>query len=85
MRFKPITVRSILIVFAILILFALALLPSTNISGVMASSLAFATPPAIAHIAIASGSGWATPKDMLKFGSIMSIISILVMYIIFTL
>ena len=51
----------------------------------MGASLAFATPPAIAHIAIASGSGWATPKDMLKFGTIMSIISILVMYIIFTL
>lgn len=48
----------------------------------LGASLAYATPPAIAHIAIAAGSEWATPKDMLKYGGIMSIISIVIVWLI---
>lgn len=44
----------------------------------MIASLAFATPPSIAHIAIAGGSGWSTPKDLLKSGSILTVCSILI-------
>lgn len=46
------------------------------------ASLAYALPSSIAHIALAGGSGWATSKDMLKYGSIMVLISIIVMGII---
>ena len=43
----------------------------------MNASLAFATPPAIAHIAIASGSEWTTAKDMLKYGGLLTIIAVI--------
>lgn len=46
------------------------------------ASLAYALPSSIAHIALAGGSGWATSKDMLKYGVIMVAISIIVMGVI---
>ena len=46
------------------------------------ASLAYALPSSIAHIALAGSSGWATSKDMLKYGAIMIVISILVAYLI---
>lgn len=46
------------------------------------ASLAYALPSSIAHIALAGGSGWATSKDMLKYGTVMVIISIIVMGVI---
>ena len=42
----------------------------------LCASLAYATPPAIAHIALAAGSGWADSRDMLRFGGLMALISI---------
>lgn len=48
----------------------------------LGASLAYATPPAIAHIAIAAGSEWANPKDMLKYGGIMTIISVIIVWLI---
>ena len=39
----------------------------------LCASLAFATPPAIAHIALAAGSDWAGPRDMLVYGSILAL------------
>lgn len=50
---------------------------STILIG-MAASLAFATPPAIAHIALAAGSGYANSKDMLKYGGLTSIAAIVI-------
>ena len=50
---------------------------STILIG-MAASLAFATPPAIAHIALAAGSGYADSKDMLKYGGLTSIAAIVI-------
>ncbi|MEG0852629.1 MAG: SLC13 family permease [Angelakisella sp.] len=44
----------------------------------MASSCAYATPPAIAHIAIAAGCEWTTPQDMLKYGGIMALFTTIV-------
>lgn len=49
---------------------------STVLIG-MGASMAYATPPAIAHVALASGSGYCDSKDMLKYGGIASIISII--------
>ncbi len=49
------------------------------------ASLAYALPSSIAHIALAGSSGWATSRDMLKYGSIMIAISIAVCGLIFTL
>ena len=46
------------------------------------ASLAYALPSSIAHIALAGSSGWATSKDMLKYGSVMIVISIIAAYII---
>lgn len=46
------------------------------------ASLAYALPSSIAHIALAGSSGWATSGDMLKYGSIMVVISILTMLLI---
>ena len=46
------------------------------------ASLAYALPSSIAHIALAGGSGWATSKDMLKYGTVMVIISIIIMGVI---
>lgn len=42
----------------------------------MCASLAFATPPAIAHIALATGSDWTKPGEMLKYGGLLAIITI---------
>jgi sodium-dependent dicarboxylate transporter 2/3/5 len=43
------------------------------------ASLAYAFPSSIAHIALAGSSGWATSKDMMKYGCIMIVASILIM------
>lgn len=51
---------------------------ATIIIGVGAS-LAYALPSSIAHIALAGSSGWATAKDMAKYGFPLMIISILIM------
>ncbi len=40
------------------------------------ASLAFATPPAIAHVALAAGSDWAGPRDVLIYGSILALLCI---------
>lgn len=50
----------------------------------LCASLAFATPPAIAHIALAAGSDWASPRDMLLYGGLMAALSIPVV-LLFTL
>lgn len=42
----------------------------------LCASLAFATPPAIAHIALAAGSDWAGPRDMLLYGGSLALLSI---------
>lgn len=46
------------------------------------ASLAYALPSSIAHIALAGSSGWANTKDMIKYGIIMMIFSIIVMGVI---
>lgn len=51
---------------------------ATILIGVGAS-LAYALPSSIAHIALAGSSGWATTKDMMKYGAIMIVVSILIM------
>ena len=43
------------------------------------ASLAYVLPSSIAHIALTASSGYATSKDMLKYGSIIMIISIILM------
>lgn len=48
---------------------------STVLIGIGAS-MAYATPPAIAHIALAAGSEYCDSKDMLKYGGLVTIISI---------
>lgn len=50
---------------------------STILIGISAS-MAYATPPAIAHIALAAGSEYCDSKDMLKYGGIITIISIII-------
>ncbi len=50
----------------------------------LCASLAFATPPAIAHIALAAGSDWAGPKDMLRYGGLLALVSVPVV-LVFTL
>lgn len=42
------------------------------------ASLAYALPSSIAHIALAGSSGYATNKDMLKYGTIMIVASIII-------
>lgn len=54
---------------------------ATILIGVCAS-LAYALPSSIAHIALAGSSGWASNKDMLKYGSIMVVISIIITTVI---
>lgn len=49
---------------------------STVLIG-MSASMAYATPPAIAHVALAAGSDYCDSKDMLIFGGISTIISII--------
>ena len=46
------------------------------------ASLAYALPSSIAHIALAGSSGWAESKDMLKYGSIMIVISVAIIYLV---
>lgn len=48
---------------------------STILIGIGAS-MAYATPPSIAHIALAAGSEYCDSKDMLKYGGLVTIISI---------
>ena len=48
---------------------------STILIGIGAS-MAYATPPSIAHVALAAGSEYCDSKDMLKYGGIVTIISI---------
>ena len=43
------------------------------------ASLAYVLPSSIAHIALTSSSGYANTKDMIKYGGIIMIVSILVM------
>lgn len=43
------------------------------------ASLAYALPSSIAHIALTASSGYANTKDMLKYGSILGIVSIIIM------
>lgn len=50
---------------------------STILIGISAS-MAYATPPAIAHVALAAGSEYCDSKDMLKYGGIITIISIII-------
>ena len=47
------------------------------------ASLAYALPSSIAHIALAGSSGWATSRDMLKYGAVMVAVSIAVAGLIF--
>ena len=54
---------------------------ATILIGICAS-LAYALPSSIAHIALAGSSGWANNKDMLKYGSIMVVISIIITTVI---
>ena len=42
----------------------------------MCASLAFATPPAIAHVALAAGSDWAGPRDMLRYGGMLALLCV---------
>ena len=49
---------------------------STILIGICAS-MAYATPPAIAHVALAAGSGYCNSRDMLVYGGISTIISII--------
>ena len=51
---------------------------ATIVIGVGAS-LAYALPSSIAHIALAGSSGWANAKDMMKYGIVMIIASVLIM------
>ena len=46
------------------------------------ASLAFSLPSSIAHIALAGSSGWASATDMIKYGTVLQIISIIVMGVI---
>ena len=48
---------------------------STILIG-MTASMAYATPPAIAHVALAAGSDYCDSKDMLKYGGVATLISI---------
>jgi sodium-dependent dicarboxylate transporter 2/3/5 len=43
----------------------------------MCASMAYATPPAIAHVALAAGSEYCNTKTMLFYGGIASIMSIM--------
>lgn len=43
----------------------------------MLASFAFATPPAMPHIAIVAGSEYSSTKDVLVFGSILTVVSII--------
>lgn len=67
---------------------AASALPALSLSGIVISpalsailvglcaSLAYATPPAIAHIALAAGSGWADSRDMLIYGGALALVSL---------
>ena len=67
---------------------AAAILPALAVAGAavpmktaailvgMCASLAFATPPAIAHVALAAGSDWAGPGDMLRYGGVLALLSV---------
>lgn len=62
------------------------LLPSTATVAIgICASLAYALPSSIAHIALCGSSGWADSKDMLKYGSIMMGITVIVVSVIIAL
>ena len=46
------------------------------------ASLAFSLPSSIAHIALAGSSGWASATDMIKYGTVLQIVSIIIMGVI---
>ncbi|MDF2803838.1 MAG: sodium:sulfate symporter [Anaerocolumna sp.] len=48
-----------------------------SIIGMM-SAYAFATPPAMPHVAIAAGSGWVSTASLFKYGTILMIVSVVV-------
>ena len=48
----------------------------------MLSAFAFATPPSMPHIAITTSSGYATTKDVFKFGLILMLISMVISLVI---
>ncbi len=54
---------------------------ATIIIGICAS-LAYALPSSIAHIALCGSSGWAESKDMLRYGSVMCAVSIVVVCLV---
>ncbi len=47
------------------------------IIGMMAA-YAFATPPAMPHVAIAGGTGWCSVSDLLKYGSLQMLIGVVI-------
>ena len=58
-------------------------IPNESLKAIVAiigllASLAFATPPSMPHIAIIGGSEYCTTKDVLLFGSLMAVLSIVV-------
>lgn len=52
-----------------------------SIIGMM-SAYAFATPPAMPHIAMAIGSGWVDAKTMMKYGFLFMLISVIITVLI---
>lgn len=54
---------------------------ATIVIGIGAS-LAYALPSSIAHIALAGSSGWASSRDMMKYGAVMVLLSIVVMLVL---
>ena len=44
----------------------------------MMASFAFATPPSMPHIAIATGSGWSDTKSMLVYGGLLLVVSVVI-------
>ena len=67
-------------------IFVPAIIATATVNPILATiiigfgaSLAYVLPSSIAHIALTAGSGYATSKDMLKYGSIIMVISIIIM------
>ena len=48
----------------------------------MMAAYAFATPPAMPHVAIAGGTGWCSVSDLLKYGSLQMLIGIVIAVVI---
>ncbi len=69
-------------------IFVPAIVATTTLNPILATiiigfgaSLAYALPSSIAHIALTASSGYADTKDMIKYGGIIMIISIIIMNI----